>query len=184
MNKFNLIVPLVLLPFLAANAHAQTFYQGIDYANITYTESGYDAEVHLKALRYKIGVRVNESFAFEGHFAKGIGSDTVNIDGLDISMELDTGLGFYSLVIFPIKGTSEDAEEKGKFYVMLGYTRGTATVSAYGLSITDSDSDLSYGFGAEILFTRHFAGTFEYMQFIDKPDFEYSGFGTGIKIYF
>lgn len=184
MYKLKAIAALVLLLFLAASAQAQTFYQGIDYANITYSESGYDVEAKLKALRYKIGIRPISYLAFEGHLMKGIGSDTVNVGGIDIKMELDNGFGLYTLVIFPVQGSAPGSEEKGKFYVILGYTRGSATASSMGLSLSDTDSDFSYGFGAEILFTKHFAGTLEYMQFIDKPGFEYSGLCTGIKIYF
>lgn len=182
MGKFKSIALFVILLFLAAVVQAQTPYQGIDYADLHYSDSeGYRA--NLKALRYKMGVQVNPKIAFEGHIIQEIASDTINVSGVGVKLELDSGFGLYMLIIFPLKGNAE-SEEKGKFYFIAGYTYGSGTVSASGISITDSNSDMSYGVGGEILFTKHFAGTVEYAQLIKKPIVEYSSLSMGIKFYF
>lgn len=184
MKKLASIATALCIVFLATCARAQNFYQGLDYTSVIYKEYGVDAQAHLKLLRYKIGIRANDNLAFEGHIGKGIGSDTVNVEGIPISMELDTVIGFYAHIIIPVKTGTPEPEEKGQFYVILGYTHGSATASAYGISVSDSDSDFTYGFGGEAMLGKNFGVTFEYAQFADDTESEYSGFSTGIKIHF
>ncbi len=92
-------------------------------------------------------------------------------------MEIDKLYGIYFRGEYPVSETF-------KIFAVLGFTQGELTASALGIELSEDESDLSYGFGAEIVLNEKVGINLQYMQYLDKSDFDISGFGIGIKLYF
>ena len=65
-------------------------------------------------------------------------------------------------------------------YVVLGYTQVKVTASVPGYSISQSDSDLSFGLGTDIDLNESLTLNFEYMSYFDTDGVEISGFSLGV----
>ena len=175
MKKLIFCICLCII-FYAANATAQKFYAELDHIFVDYSETGgYEAD--LQMMRVRFGALITPNFAFEARFGRGIKSDTLDVLGIKVKLELGNAYGFYINGILPITETF-------RIYLPIGFTSGTGTAIAAGISVTETETDFSYGLGAEFFSGKSFSFVIEYMQFIDKTDFKYSGLGCGFKFYF
>lgn len=172
MLKRTLFCIVVSISMLSSLAHAQDNYFGGSVAFIDYSEGGLE-DASLTAIFGRLGSDFNENFSGEIRAGVGIGDDSVDVFGNDVTVELDSMIGAYvrggvrvSDMFFP--------------YAVLGYTRGeiTASLSSFG-SASETESDVSFGLGADLNFNRDFALNIEYTNYYDKDGVEISGFSIG-----
>ena len=141
-------------------------YGGLQYALVTYDEEGLD-DVEPTALVGKLGVFVNDNVAIEGRIGFGLQDDTVDIGPFEVDFEVDSLLGIYGVLY-------SSMESDTAFYGVLGYTQGELEGSAFGVTVSEDESGLSYGFGVNF-------GAFnlEYMSYLDEDDFEATAISLG-----
>ena len=159
-----------------ANSAGDT-YLGIQYAIGDYSEPDIP-DFSPTALVGRFGGFVHPNFAFEGRFGTGIKDDTQNVFGFDATLELDTLVGLYGVGHLYIT-------ESSSVYGLIGFSGvdGTVTVAGSPDSESDSETDLSYGVGANIGITKNVALNAEYISYISK-DFDLNAIGLGVVIGF
>ena len=182
MKRYNFAAIAALL-FLVVhtNVFADETYAGVGLAFVDYTvdlsERGVDDyEVSLTNLYGRYGVYVNDNFSIEGRVGVGIGGDSqnYNINGTDVKIttELKSFIGLYGRL-----GTQ--ANSSFYPYIIAGYTRGKAeyetSIDSVSETTDDTDSDSSFGFGADIG-SGPGRLNIEFMQYLDKKETEISGF--------
>ena len=170
-NKLALTATL-LAASAASNANAGENYFGGGVAFIKYSETGID-DIDMTSAFGKFGTKFNENFAGEVRLGFGLNSDSVNIYGVDVDTELKNYYGAY------LKA-GINATENVYPYVILGYTRGKIEASAQGYSVSDSESDMSFGLGIDFTVAEQTDLTLEYINYLDKDGVELSGFGLSI----
>jgi outer membrane autotransporter protein len=112
-------------------------------------------------LRLNGGVQFNDYFAVEGHLGTG---------GSDGSAELDSLAGAYAKGILPVS-------REFRLYGLLGATE--VDVARGG-----SESDVSYGGGAEFDLTPNLALGADYMRYLDKSDYTFDATSVGLTFRF
>ncbi len=162
MQRFFLIFTFTLLLNIPLGASASERYWGFDYSMVD-IEPEFGGSFDTGVVQGVFGMYVNHlvgvSFplAVEGRAGFGISDDSS--DG--ITVETDNYFGAYArgeLVI----------SEKITPYGILGWSRIKATASALGESISESDSDFSFGVGARYQHNQHLAFNLEYLaQLVD-----------------
>ena len=172
MKKILLVITLAL--FYSSISYAASegdTYGGLQYALVTYDEDGVD-EAEPTALVGRYGQFVNDNISVEGRFGFGLQDDTVNVLGIDVDVEVDTFFGVYG--VFHASSNSDTS-----FYGVLGFTKGEVTASAGGISVSEDDSGLSYGFGVDFN-----SFNIEYMLYLDEDFYEVSAISFGYNTYF
>lgn len=150
-------------------------YYGGNLAFIDYSEPGIDASV--TAIYGRIGTNWNENFSGELRVGLGIGDDTVQLFGEDVDIQLNNFIGAY------VKGGAQ-VNEVFYPYAILGLTRGEAEASVPGFSVTESETDVSFGLGADFNVSESLTLNLEYMNYYDKDSAELSGFSLGFTSVF
>ena len=146
-------------------------YGGLQYALVTYDEDGFD-EVEPTALVGRYGHFVSDYVAIEGRIGFGLQDDTVDAGAFDIDIEVDSLYGVYG--VFHTSSSSDT-----NFYGVLGFTRGELEGSAFGLTVSEDDSGLSYGFGVNIKWFN-----IEYMHYLDDDDWDATAISLGFTTEF
>lgn len=155
----------------AMSASAAELYAGGNFAVL-------DAdEATLNAVYGRFGAFFNENISAEARLGFGVGDDTVNYGGVDIKAELDNVYGAYLRGGIP-------AGEVFYPYAIIGYTKGKFTGSAYGVSVSNSESDFSFGVGADFKVTDTLKINAEYLSYLDKDEAELTGFAVGVAFSF
>ena len=154
------------------NAVAEN-YVGGNFAFVEYSIDGLDDDASLTAIYGRLGTEFNENFSGEIRLGIGVGDDDVNVLGTPVTVELNSLYGAYVRGGVPVS-------EQFFPYAVLGYTRGEAEASGPGGSIDESDSDVSFGVGADIAFSDQLSLNIEYMNWYDKDGAELSGFTFGL----
>jgi len=103
-----------------------------------------------------------------------LGSDEVDVQGIPVDLELDNLFGVY------VKGGMPLAQNLYP-YAVLGYTRAKLTATAYGNSFSDSETDISFGFGLDLKTASEVTFSAEYMNYFDKDEVEISGFSLSVS---
>jgi opacity protein-like surface antigen len=155
-----------------------TGYVGAQYAMATYSESGIpDFDTPLLMIRG--GYFFNKYFSLEGRLGFGIGDDTQNVFGFDVTLELDNMYGVYGVGHLPVS-------ERVDLYGLVGYSKGEGTLTISGIPGSDSgdESDLSLGVGADFLLTDAFSINIEYTSYISKSEFDIDALALGVNYYF
>jgi len=154
-----LTTAIILMGTLSAPVMAEEpklgMYGGVQYAMTTFDLLGI-AEANPTALVFSIGNKINKNLAIEGRFGIGIGSDT--FDGSPIELEVDTLFGVYAKGIAPV-GNDVD------LYGIVGYSSVDLTVPGLG---SESESDLSFGFGIDIATGKTSSVNLEYINYFDN----------------
>lgn len=184
-NKVILGSTFALLASFASGATAQDSveggYVGLNYAFVTYEEDGISDEFDLGALVGKAGVQVNPYVAAEFRAGFGAKDDSASFNGASLELELDYMVGGYMLLGLP-------NESPVYPYAVIGATKGELTASATGpggsASASGSETDISYGLGANLSINKDFQVNGEYMQYIDKDGGEISGVSIGFAVLF
>ena len=147
-------------------------FVGAQYALTTYSEPGIP-DYDMSALVIRGGYFFNKYFSLEGRLGFGIGDDTQNAFGFDITLEPSTLFGVYAVGHLPVS-------ERVDLYGALGYTDVEFDASSPSLgSGTISESDLSIGLGADFLVSDHFSLNIEYMSYVSEYwDYDAISFGA------
>ena len=159
---------ILLLPLAA---QASNTYGGIQYAMGSYNQDNF-GEVNPTALIARFGSYVNNNVSIEGRLGIGLQDDSVNFLGTNISIELDALLGVYGAAHASINQNSD-------VYALIGFSRAEATVSALGYSASSDDTGLSFGVGANLGVGNNVSLNIEYVQYLNKSDFDFSALAFG-----
>lgn len=171
------------LPFyqgtlLSGYAQAENYYGGgfsfLDYS----VEAIEGVEPSVTAIVGRLGTGFNENFSGEVRLGFGVGDDTVTVDalgGTDVDVELDHIFGAYVRGGIPVT-------ESFYPYAIVGYTRGKGTASSdfFDRSDSESESDVSFGVGADVGVSENIIINIEYMNYYDKDGAEVDGFSIGV----
>lgn len=181
MPRFRLSAILLASLFCTGLVHAEDSYFGVDYMMTTYDEAGVP-EFNPTAVALKFGKNMSPSMAIEGRVGFGMSDDSgeVCIGGFgcaDVDLEIDSLMGAYVRGIAPLS-------ERARFYGLLGMTRGEITVGAGGESFSETETDLSYGVGAEFLMGESTGLNLEYLLAIDKDGVEVSSLTVGLVFHY
>ena len=180
---------VVSLGFMSGNAFAGLTpgaYAGIQYASTDLSFDGVAEEFSPTCLIGRAGSNFNQYVSIEGRLGIGLSDDTItatyNATTASISAEIDTLIGLYGVGHLPLGKSSS-------IYALVGFTQIDATVSASETSVgsasmSDDESDLSYGIGADIGILYNLWVNVEYVQYIDKSDFDVSAIAFGVKFGF
>ncbi|WP_144394761.1 outer membrane beta-barrel protein [Pleionea sediminis] len=155
MNKK--VIGLALASLLSAGAYADN-YAGVSYKMVEIDGGG--GSVEPSAVEGKFGKLFTKNFAVEGRLGVGIADDD--------SIDVDSMIGVFAAYHFMPK-------EKFNPYVILGYAR--TEVSFPGGS--NSETDVSYGFGGDIAMNPGSALNFEYVNYLDKDGVEATAISVG-----
>ena len=141
-------------------------YAGLQYALVTYEEDGFD-DVEPTALVGRIGQFTSDNFAIEGRLGFGLQDDTIDVGPFDLDLEVNSLFGVYGVLqSSPSNGIS--------VYGILGFSRVELEATALGVSVSDDDTGLSYGFGLNL---KGF--NVEYMSYLDEDDYQISALSLG-----
>lgn len=145
-------------------------YVGAAYTHVKYSESAFDAD--LAGAGGLIGFPVNENFSVEFRYMQGVEDERV-LGGLDV--ELKKMLGGYLRAGLPITR---------RFYPYVVAGRSKGELEGSGSSERKFEkSGLSYGAGLNISWPESAAIlNVEYMQLLDKDDFEIEGLTVGLQV--
>lgn|SRR5690554_465474 len=167
-------VAVLSVACLSANvALAEKNYAGGSIAFVDYSEEGISDDASLTMLAGRLGTKFNENFSGEIRVGLGIGDDSVDVLGTEVDVELDSMFGAY------VRGGLQAADSFYP-YVVLGYTRGELTASVPGFSDSESESDVSFGLGADVDINEKLTLNIEYMNYFDKDGAEVDGFSFGL----
>jgi len=185
MNKTiisSVIVAAMLSTSNVLAGQAGSMYGGIQYAIATYSEDGMSEEIEPTALVGRLGKNINDNFSIEGRLGIGLQDDTVNIGGIaDVKLEIDSVIGVYGV-------GHVNLNESSSIYGLLGLSRVEGTISLPDFPSAGSESDdetgLSFGVGADIGIGNNVALNIEYVQYLNKSDFDVSALAFGVKFGF
>lgn len=155
MNKKLVVLSVASLLSLPTFADS---YAGVSYKIVEV--EGNAGSVEPTALEAKYGSFLTENFALEGRLGFGIADD----DGLDV----DSLLGVYGTFHFM-------PEEQFSPYALIGYSRGELSAGSF----SESETDISFGFGADIALNDQGAVNVEYVQYLDKNGVTVSAISAG-----
>ena len=167
--KSLLVLSISAAPLMASAADP---YFGGNFALVEYTEEGFP-DASLNSIYGRFGAYFGENFSGELRLGVGIGDDTVNYEGTDVNVELKDFYGVYLRGGVPIG-------EIFYPYAIIGYTKGKVEGSAYGISESFSESDASFGVGADFSFTETLKLNLEYAKYLEKDGVELTGFTVGL----
>jgi len=159
------------------------YYFGLQYGLGSYDEDGISETYEPTILTGRFGRFLTPVFAVEGRLGTGLDDDTHNLPGFgnrDVTLEIDSLLGLY--------GTAHlNLTESSSLYGLLGMSevKGTTSLPAFpGLESTESNSSVSFGFGADIGIGNHWALNIEYMRYLSKEDFDFDVGSVGASFSF
>lgn len=143
-------------------------YYGVGVTQHSIDDTGDGVDV--MTLDGRFGTYFNENFSGEVRLGVGITDD--DIFGVDV--EVKNFYGAYLRAGLP-------AGESFYPYVIAGYSRIKLEASGFGASASDSESDVSYGLGADFSVSDNVDITLEFMRYLDKDGTEIDGIGLGFK---
>ena len=155
---------VILVASIAGNVYSAEgdVYLGIQYSMVTLSDAGIpDFEPAVLVVRY--GKFTSDNISVEGRLGTGLSDDTQDIGGLDVSIDIDHMVGVYGAYY---SGTSSSTT---RVYGILGITQGelTATIPGFVGSISDDDSDISYGLGVNFEIGENAVINLEYMSYME-----------------
>jgi opacity protein-like surface antigen len=177
MKKALNVLAVALIVPAAPAAHAlDGVYGGVSYVEAEYKEDGAPtANPSLAAFR--VGSSLNRNLAVEGRLGVSLGEDRINVSGVGVDVKVDNFYGIYAKGIVPVGNTFA-------LYGLLGLTHAKLTASAGGFSASDSDSDVSYGIGADFELSRTMAVNIEWAKLVDGDGYKLNGISVGMNFRF
>lgn len=159
---------------LSASASADTgYYFGGNFASLKTTFDIIDDDTSLTAIYGRLGAQLNENISVETRLGFGVGDGDLHYQGIDINAEIDSLLGIYARAGAPVS-------ESFYPYVIVGLLRGELSTSITGFgAASESETDMSYGVGADISVNDTSSVNVEYMNWFDKDGVEISGLSLG-----
>ena len=163
----------------AGAASAQDMYKsgvGGLYTGLNYTFANLDigsSDADVGTLSAKAGVMATPYLGFEGRAGFGVDDDRVGL--ADVS--LDNFYGGYAT--FNLANESPLTP-----YAILGFTRVEVEAKGRFNTVTEDESDVSYGVGVNMQFASNLSGNLEYMRYYDDDDITVDGLGVGVQLNF
>jgi opacity protein-like surface antigen len=187
-NKLIFITLASMLLFVTESAiagSADETYIGVQYAVGNYDENGISEDFNPTVFVGRFGRYFTPNFSVEGRLGLGLQDDTqflpeFGVGGMDATLELDSIIGVYATGHINLT-------ESTSIYGLLGVSRvkGATSVPAIpGLKSTEDNSGLSYGIGADVGIGNNVALNIEYVQYLDKSDFDLGMLGLGVVFSF
>ncbi len=179
MFNQNLLLKIALIGTLASISNtALSEITNPNYVGANaYASSFTSEEVHrtatLFAVYARLGHQFHDNISAEMRVGTGLGYDTVSIYGTNVNVSLSRFFGGYVRGSIPIG-------EYASPYLVIGYTRGQVDVTSSRFAYGGCKSDMSYGIGADIAFSRNWGANIEYMNYLDKDGVDISGYAVGI----
>ena len=159
-----------------ALAHeADTVYLGLGYGHGIYSADNVP-DFTVGAAIGRLGAFGSKNLAIEGRAGVGVLDDTQSVNGVDVTLELDTLYGMYGLGHFTFGKNSS-------IYGVLGFTKVRGNASAAGVE-SGGEGDISYGVGVDLGITRSIAINIEYMSYVSTSSFDINAAGLGLVIGF
>jgi opacity protein-like surface antigen len=166
MNKARFLLAAITLSSLSSLAAANA-YVGGNYAFID------EEDVELGALVLKAGYQFNDWASVEARYGFGVGDDSYQ--GIDVELNYLFG-GYFRAGL---------ANDSGFYpYAIIGYTKGEAEASGYGMSLKSDDSDFSYGLGLDYSFDETIAGNVEFMRYLATDGVDTDAIAVGLTYKF
>lgn len=163
--------------FAVTGAHAQDgFYAGGLISRITYSEDGF-SDASPTAIGLKVGTAINKNFAVEARLGTGLSDDSISVLGTSVDIKVDNFFGVYAKGILPLSDVVS-------VYGLAGYTRGELTVEALGQSSSDSDSDFSYGLGADFALSKTASLGVEWARLFKGSDYKVNSLSLSVSFKF
>ena len=171
------IIFLVALSMGAMSAIAQeqkafgnaTPFVGVSVGMVDYSEelgNGFEATADVTMLSLRGGLKFNEHVSAELRIGKS-SSDTANVFGFPVEVEVENYLGAYAKAHLPIN-------DNFNVYGLLGFTKASFSADAGFGAVSDDESDMSYGLGLEFWQGKKRAGqiggAIEYINYYDKNE--------------
>ncbi len=182
-RRISTALPAALLAIcLAAPASAENrYYGGVQYTFFDVSEDGADDDALLDGLGGRIGYFVTEHAGVELRAGTGLGTDDIDLGsmGFRAEVELDYYAGVYFRAGVPV---SEHVVPYGIF----GYTHAEFSSDLLGANLSfnvdlvESESDLSWGFGVEVIASEDVNLVFEMMRYMNTEEVEVNGLSFGI----
>lgn len=174
-TRFLLIATVLCYGLPAEAAQQMKNYAGLQYALVTYAEEGFD-DVEPTALVGRIGTHINEYFSGEARLGFGLQDDSLDIrvfgGDAKVDLEVEYLVGVY--------GVLQSRPQNGfSVYGVLGFSQAELKASAQGISVSDEESGLSYGIGANYKWFN-----LEYMSYLDEASFEVTALSLGFLVEF
>lgn len=176
---------LLMFNHLAIAQPYGDYYAGAQYAQGDYNEKGLSANFEPSMVVGRFGKFFNPHVAVEARLGMGLDEDTQFIPeqglaGIDGTLELNSLIGIFLTGHLNLTDSSS-------VYAIVGTSRAEAEASAPAFpadSSTDTESDLSYGAGANIGILNNIALNIEYMQYFDADYFDLSTVAVGVLVRF
>jgi hypothetical protein len=168
-KKTSLLSSIVAASIASASisASAAELYAGGNFAVL-------DAEeLTLNAIYGRFGALFNENLSAEARIGFGVGDDTWDGE----KYEIDNFYGAYVRGGIPVG-------EVFYPYAIVGYTKGKISSSGPFGSDSASESDFSFGVGADFKVTDTLKINAEYLSYLDKDEAELTGFSVGVSFSF
>lgn len=149
------------------------FYAGAGYTFANVESNDVDVDADLGVLFLRGGYQINKYLAVEARLGEGVQDEKIH----GVKLELDEMYGVYAKVGLPT--------DVGLYpYALLGMTHAKLKGSVPGYSTTSTDSDISYGIGADYWFNKQLSAGLEYANFYDKDGDTISGLTLGVNYKF
>lgn len=131
-------------------------------------------EASLTGITGRLGTMLNDNIGGEVRVSLGVGDDSISSGIFKTDVELNSLIGGYMRAGAPVGQNFFP-------YAVLGFTRTELDYSNdfFG-NDSDSETDVSWGFGADMSLDRKISLNVEYMNYFDKDGVELSGFSIGI----
>lgn len=158
-------------------------YFGLQYGYGNYDEDGISETYESTLLVGRFGRFLTPNFAIEGRLGTGLDDDTYNLPEFgdrDVTLEMDSMFGLYGTGHF-------NFTESSSIYGVLGVSQVKLTSSMPdfpAVEETESNSSVSYGIGADIGIGSSWALNIEYIQYLDKDDFDFGVASAGASFSF
>lgn len=160
----------------AQPAGSQGLYAGATLTRAAYKEDGFPT-ANPMTIGGKIGKQINPNFAVEGRLGFGIADDDVDVGGLPVTLEIDYYFGAYLKGMLPLSSAAS-------VYGLVGFTQAKLTASAAGFSASDSDSDISFGAGAEFGISPTASVSVEWARLLKGDGYKVDGLTLGVSFRF
>jgi opacity protein-like surface antigen len=175
-NALKILAVALIVPVAPAAQAIDGVYGGVSYVEAEYKEDGVPT-ANPSLVSFRVGSSLNKNLAVEGRFGVSLGDDQVRVLGVDVDVKVDNFYGLYAKGILPLGNAFS-------LYGLVGFTQAKVTASALGNSASTSDSDLSYGFGADFELSRTMSVNLEWAKLVEGDAYKLNGISVGMNFRF
>jgi len=147
-------------------------YSGLSFVSVSYREDGFPS-ADPQAVAFKLGLGINRYLAVEARAGFGVGEDTVTYLGAPVEVKIDQYFGVYGKGILPLM-------EDFSVYGLLGVIGGKVTATGFGYQASQSDTDVSFGAGLDLVLSKHIALNFEWAELFKDTGYKVRAASFGL----